>query len=81
MLSGLWEARAQGLFLVINLWAGVGSLLVALVCSECRCIALTVEPNRSAAQCHATAFPQAALMERDIQGVSCILGHLRAKMT
>ena len=69
LLQFPWEAKAQGVLLVINLWAGVGSLLVTLVNLGCRRIALTVEPNRCAAQCHATAFPQDVLMERatDVQ--------------
>ena len=58
-----WECRNRGLFLVVDLWAGVGGLLVALVSLGCRCIVLAAEQDQGVARCHARAFPQSVMVQ------------------
>ena len=64
-----WDPRVRGQFVVLDLWAGIGGLLLALVSLGCRCVVLAAESDDKAARCHARAFPQAVLFRyvEDVQ--------------
>ena len=42
-----WPQPHQGLVLVVDLWSGIGGLLVALLALGVRCIALAAEQNEA----------------------------------
>ena len=53
-----WECCRQGLYLVIDLWSGLGGFLVALLALGFRCIALAAEEDEALSKAVQSCFRQ-----------------------
>ena len=54
-----WRAETEGLYLVVDLWSGIGGLLNALLALGVRFVAATAEVDVKAASVTSRCFPNA----------------------
>ena len=59
-----WQRPCTGLVLVIDLWSGLGGLLVSVLALGIRCIALSAEMDTTLHMALASAFPNLVMISR-----------------
>ena len=59
---GSWLELGHGLWLLLDFWSGLGSLLIGLCCLGVRCICLSAEHDAMAKSCIAYGFPNTVII-------------------